>query len=38
MALDIKRFTARFVEEARDHLHRLEEGWPRCKMAWSILK
>lgn len=26
MALDIKRFTARFVEEARDHLRRLEEG------------
>ena len=26
MALDVKRFTARFVEEARDHLHRLEEG------------
>ena len=26
MALDIKRFTARFVEEARDHLRRIEEG------------
>ncbi len=26
MALDIKRFTARFVEEARDHLGRLEDG------------
>lgn len=26
MALDIRRFTARFVEEARDHLRRLEEG------------
>lgn len=26
MALDIKRFTARFVEEARDHLQRLEDG------------
>lgn len=26
MALDIKRFTARFVDEARDHLRRLEDG------------
>lgn len=26
MALDIKRFQARFVEEARDHLRRFEEG------------
>ena len=26
MALDIKRFTARFVDEARDHLHRLEDS------------
>jgi two-component system, chemotaxis family, sensor kinase CheA len=26
MALDVKRFTARFVEEAQDHLRRLEEG------------
>ncbi|MDR3412830.1 MAG: hybrid sensor histidine kinase/response regulator [Formivibrio sp.] len=26
MALDIKRFTARFVKEARDHLARLETG------------
>ncbi|MGE5506781.1 MAG: response regulator [Actinomycetota bacterium] len=26
MALDIKRFTARFVDEARDHLRRVEEG------------
>ena len=26
MALDIKRFTARFVDEARDHLQRLEDG------------
>jgi len=26
MALDVKRFVARFVEEARDHLRRLEEG------------
>ncbi len=26
MALDIKRFVARFVEEARDHLRRIEEG------------
>ncbi|HXP97017.1 MAG TPA: Hpt domain-containing protein, partial [Telmatospirillum sp.] len=26
MALDVKRFTARFVEEARDHLRRLEDG------------
>ena len=26
MALDLKRFTARFVEEARDHLRRLEDG------------
>ncbi len=26
MALDIKKFTARFVDEARDHLRRLEDG------------
>jgi len=26
VALDIKRFTARFVDEARDHLQRLEDG------------
>ena len=26
MALDIKRFTARFVDDARDHLRRLEDG------------
>ncbi|MEO5373438.1 MAG: hybrid sensor histidine kinase/response regulator [Alphaproteobacteria bacterium] len=26
MALDIKRFIGRFVDEARDHLRRLEEG------------
>jgi chemotaxis protein histidine kinase CheA len=26
VALDIKRFTARFVDEARDHLRRLEDG------------
>ncbi len=26
MALDIKRFTVRFVEEARDHLRRMEDG------------
>lgn len=26
MALDIKRFIARFVEEARDHLRRIDEG------------
>lgn len=26
MALDLKRFTTRFVEEARDHLVRLEQG------------
>jgi chemotaxis protein histidine kinase CheA len=26
MALDIKRFTARFVDEARDHLRRMEEA------------
>ena len=26
MAIDLKRFIARFVEEARDHLTRLEEG------------
>lgn len=26
MALDLKRFTARFVEEARDHLQKLEAG------------
>lgn len=26
MALDLKRFTARFVDEARDHLRRMEEG------------
>ncbi|BAE51808.1 hybrid sensor histidine kinase/response regulator [Paramagnetospirillum magneticum] len=26
MALDIKRFTARFVDEARDHLRKVEDG------------
>lgn len=26
MALDVKRFIARFVEEARDHLRRIDEG------------
>ncbi len=26
MALDIKKFTARFVEEARDHINRLNDG------------
>ncbi|MDR3437362.1 hybrid sensor histidine kinase/response regulator [Telmatospirillum sp.] len=26
MALDIKRFIARFVDEAREHLHQIEEG------------
>jgi chemotaxis protein histidine kinase CheA len=26
MALDIKRFTARFVDEARDHLRKVDEG------------
>ncbi|MTJ83488.1 MAG: hybrid sensor histidine kinase/response regulator [Telmatospirillum sp.] len=26
MALDVKRFIARFVEESRDHLRRLDEG------------
>lgn len=28
MAIDIKRFLSRFVEEARDHLRKLEEGLP----------
>ena len=31
MALDVKRFTARFVDEARDHLRRLEEGLAALK-------
>ena len=33
MALDIKRFTARFVDEARDHLRRLEDGLARLDHA-----
>ena len=31
MALDVKRFTARVVDEARDHLRRLEEGLAALK-------
>ncbi|MCA1908066.1 MAG: hybrid sensor histidine kinase/response regulator [Magnetospirillum sp.] len=33
MALDVKRFVARFVEEARDHLRRLEEGLAQLAVA-----
>ena len=39
MALDIKRFTARFVDEARDHLRRLEDGLGRpAEKTVSILE
>ena len=35
MAIDIRKFMGRFVEEARDHLARLGEGKPQVSRGVS---